>query len=442
MKIGFYGGMANNMYVMAKAFAQKGADICFIRDHCDHFAFSQPVWEDKRIYLSHDMLYQTYHWTISDWKSFETKQGWKPPEWFQDPVDCFETADPYRTANDLETAAFENLRYLGRYYWGDGVSQWLTTLHLMRRCDILVVCDIAGAILASASRVPFIIWPCGGDVQSAAGLNRPQNMASDVRQIYRLRQYLLKKAFKKAQWLGFNLPEVPKNDFIEVISPQYPVRYFPIPVQTHKRLSKQERRKKLSQLLRELNLPPAADVKQMVIFVPSRIHFEWKGIDRLILAIKKLSPEDQKRIHVYFSGWGPDYEKVKTMISPETVTFMTCVLSKPILYDFMSAADLVVDQFVLGYYGTSGMEAMAHGAPLMLWLEPGVFKAPAMTPPPVLNARYLGEIYESIKKILDGGLDLEKVAAETHAWMQNTYGSSLLVSQEVKMLEEALLARS
>ena len=46
MKIGLYGGMANNMYALAKGMAAEGADVCFIRDRSDRYPFSQPLWDD------------------------------------------------------------------------------------------------------------------------------------------------------------------------------------------------------------------------------------------------------------------------------------------------------------------------------------------------------------------------------------------------------------
>ena len=54
VKIGLYGGVANNMYVFAKALARRGADVLFIRDRADRYPFSQPCWEDAAWTLGYD----------------------------------------------------------------------------------------------------------------------------------------------------------------------------------------------------------------------------------------------------------------------------------------------------------------------------------------------------------------------------------------------------
>ena len=41
MKIGLYGGVANNMYVFARAMAKQGLKVCFIRDRGDLYPISK-----------------------------------------------------------------------------------------------------------------------------------------------------------------------------------------------------------------------------------------------------------------------------------------------------------------------------------------------------------------------------------------------------------------
>ena len=86
MRIGLYGGLANNMYVFAKAMATHGLDVCFIRDRGDRFPFSQPVWEDVSCTLDHDKIAKAVHWTWEEWTAWEHQLEWQPPNWLKDPL--------------------------------------------------------------------------------------------------------------------------------------------------------------------------------------------------------------------------------------------------------------------------------------------------------------------------------------------------------------------
>src|SRR4030043_905009 len=98
------------------------------------------------------------------------------------------------------------------------------------------------------------------------------------------------------------------------------------------------------------------------------------------------------------------------MILPQQATFLPCAVSKPILYDFFRAADVVVDQFRMGIYGTSSVEAMSCGAPVMMWIDKKRFQANGWPPPPVLNGKNEEEITRMLRDILIGRIDLENRA--------------------------------
>lgn len=87
MKIGLYGGIANNMYVFAKSPANQGVETCFIRDRGDRYPFSQPVWEDIRATLDYDDMAKAANWTWQEWTNWETHLGWKAPVWLVDPLE-------------------------------------------------------------------------------------------------------------------------------------------------------------------------------------------------------------------------------------------------------------------------------------------------------------------------------------------------------------------
>ena len=73
IKILFYGGLANNLYVTAKCLQNNGFNVNFIRDVSDHYVMSQPIWEDKKIVLN--IAKNNIPKTSADWNVFEKKKN-------------------------------------------------------------------------------------------------------------------------------------------------------------------------------------------------------------------------------------------------------------------------------------------------------------------------------------------------------------------------------
>lgn len=154
---------------------------------------------------------------------------------------------------------------------------------------------------------------------------------------------------------------------------------------------------------------------------------------------RALASLDQKNnLHLIFSGWGTDYEKARGMILPHHATFLPCAVSKPTLYDVFSTADVVVDQFRLGIYGTSAVEAMSCGAPVMMWIDKERFYTHGWDPPPVLNVRNEKEIAGILSNILSGRLDLEKHARAALDWVSRTHTEEVMVRSLKEILGKYL----
>lgn len=422
MKIGFYGGIANNTYVYAKAFSRKGLEVCFIRDRRDIYPFSQPVWEDIRWTCGYNELSQPIQWAEK-----EKELGWEPPAWLYDPLS---ESQPLNAViggifSPLDIAFFNELAR-GQTHWGAVVSQ-------MKQYDINMVCGIEGEILALASGRPFVIIPHGGDIRTVAGYHPPSSQRFYVWKIYWMQLHLLRRAFKRALWIGVHDPKG-IGGHIGGKTQKFNLKYCPIPYHARERLPKVVRHSLLAQLMYELQLPvPRAET---VIFIPSRMDFFWKGTDRFLRAFARSA--QGARMHLVVSGWGKDYEQAKEMIPPGMATFLPCAVSKPILYDLFRAADLVVDQFLLGTYGTSAVEAMSCGTPVMMWIENKAFAARGWEAPPVLNVQDEQQIKNSLDEIRLGGIDLEARGREAHDWFNRTHDEEVAVPRLVEQFRSAL----
>lgn len=422
MKIGLYGGIANNIYVFAKALAATGADVCFIRDRSDHYPFSQPAWEDMELRLPYADVPQATNWPWERWDALERRLGWTAPAWLYDPLGApADRALPPGPRNPLD--AYWLRRYLAAPHRS-------ATLRKMRECDALLVCGTEGSILANLSGKPYVIWPHGGDMMIAAGLLQPGWRQIRQRIAHSVVHRLLVSAFTKAICIGNHEPTGISTDYYgaEHYIRRQKIAFMPIPIPVRSRLPTPERRRAMTALLQEMGLEAPTDV--VIGFVPSRLDYEWKGQDRLLQALLQLQRGKQaNNLYLIFSGWGVDFHNAQAFAKEQGIAdrilFLDSALSKPLLFRFYLAADFVVDQFKVGMYGTSALEAMACGAPLMIWLNE-TYERPWGVPP-VIQVQTAADIAVALEKILDGRIDLEQCGRALQAWLGRVHNPLTVV---------------
>ncbi|MFX1491045.1 MAG: glycosyltransferase [Promethearchaeota archaeon] len=430
MRIGLYGGLANNMYVFAKAMAKHGLDVCFIRDRGDRFPFSQPVWQDVSCTLDHDKIATAVHWTWEEWTDWEIQLGWQPPDWLKDPLKEFgrREAVSKNIVGPIDKAIFNIL--------ARRQNHWPAVLHLMTSCDILLVSGVEGSILALMAGKPFVIWPHGGDIRTAARLHPPQSHNLSTWLDYLMRIRILRLAYKKALWIGTRSPIASGYLVGDTMSQFKDCRFeeLSLPIQTRPYNPKDKRHDLLSDVMTRLGLPvPRAE---LIGFVPSRVDFFWKGQDILFRSLLRLP--NQGKIHLIVSGWGKDYENAQKMVTANQVTFIPCVVSKPILYDFYQAADFVADQFLIGYYGMAAVEAMSCGTPVMMWIKEQSYHRRGWESPPVLNVQNEEDIIATLIDILSGKIDLNVYGRSAYAWVQRVHGEDTVIPQLANQFLAAL----
>lgn len=419
MKLGLYGGIANNMYVFAKALRGLGADVIFIRDRSDRYPMSQPVWEDAAFRLKHADLAAAQTWSWERWAHTERELGWSPPPWIIDPLS--EESGIAHAAPSRKTS-FPDSGFLRSYI---NAPHRAPVLRRMQACDALLVCGVEGSVLAEQSGRPYVIWPHGGDTMIAAGMFAPKLYRVRSRLAHTMLRRQLVRAYEHTLSLGSHEPTGIQADYLgaEGFVRRQKVDFVPIPITVKPRPGPAERRTHLAALFASWGA--TAPNARFVGFVPSRVDYKWKGHDRLLQALAQLERARAGDLHVIFAGWGHDFGVAQRFVEEQDlsrrVTLLDSAISKPLLNEVFIGADFVVDQFIMGLYGTAALEAMACGAPLITWLNDGYDRP--WGAPPVLQARTAKDIAAILRGIVDQEIDLEARGLALQGWMRRVHSA-------------------
>jgi glycosyltransferase involved in cell wall biosynthesis len=123
-------------------------------------------------------------------------------------------------------------------------------------------------------------------------------------------------------------------------------------------------------------------------------------------------------------GWGPDLEKTRHLIGQlglESKAVWERLCSKPLLRKRQRAADLVADQFVMPGYGTSVLESMAAGKPIVMARLDESASAYLQEPPPLVGAATEEEILAALCQMSDPAAREARGRASL-AWVRSQHG--------------------
>lgn len=419
MHIGLAGGVANTHYQLTRLLNEMGESAFFIRLSSNNFAFSQPLWEDASLTLSYDEVMQSTQWPREKWHKLERQFDFKPPDWLLE-VDNGVSNQPIVKTNFLECTAYQ-LFELRR-------PELRRVRTVLGKADYLLLGAGWPEIVGNFTGRPFSIWPSGGDIREAAGRMKLETI-SPLRFAGRyLHHRLLRLSFEKADMIfshnPMNMGSLRGCDRLKLKNFQY----LPFPLGIATPVSSNEKFALRVELGKRLGFNVSNDVH--LLFVPSRLDFSWKGTDRFLRAFCASKP---KQTSLICSGWGIDRDKAIKMVGEagmaEKVFFLNCALSKPLLLQMFQCADIVVDQFVLGAYGTSALEAMSVGTPVMMWIDEKKFKEANMSIPPVLNAKTTEEIRILLRKIDGDQIDIEEHGRSALSWVSEIHNAKQIVSR-------------
>ena len=150
------------------------------------------------------------------------------------------------------------------------------------------------------------------------------------------------------------------------------------------------------------------------VLTSMRIDQQWKGAHHALDGFAKFAA-NVPGARLVVLGWGVDLEAAKATLEERNISDR--VLALPIagkrrLVKYLQAADVVIEQFVLGYYGGSGLEAMACGKPVIMRLERDQYDALInLGAPPTLDAEDADGVERELVACMETG-NLQRALAD------------------------------
>lgn len=398
MRIGFFGNIANNAYGFARCLRRLGHDAELVVEDggLDGFLMNRPFWEDVEVECA----------TYEEGLAHESK--WQPSAFVRrvrhdDALDARyagrwnavpEVQALYKAAFGIELAPDRALVLAQRMgYW--------PMLLAMKSYDVVQLSG-AAMLLAPFSPKPYVVFPTGGDLfitpfqESMLGL-------------------LCRAAYKGADHVLLCETNYPR--YLERIEATRLRSFSPLMMDTVAYSPGD------SEPLRA-KWRAAVGGERFAVGV-CRQAWEWKGNDRSLRGFAAFSRTPAgARWRLVLLAWGPDVEKSKALVRElgiEKLVVWEPLCSKPTLRMRQQAAHIVVDQFVMEGYGTSVLESMAAGRPVLMAPVPLDAHSMIGEPPPFIGASTPAEIEAAFARCDDDAFR-EKAGALSLAWVRKYHG--------------------
>jgi glycosyltransferase involved in cell wall biosynthesis len=181
--------------------------------------------------------------------------------------------------------------------------------------------------------------------------------------------------------------------------------------------------------------------KGILLFSPSRQHWCEKGNDKMIKAFArfvKIFPES-KLVAV---DWSIDAQKSKDLVNSlniaEKVDWIKPVAKKQLIR-YYNAADIILDQFILGSWGTTTPEAMSCQKPVLMFYKDEYIKRAFGENPPILNSFTEEDIFSNLVKLAkdpDFRISLGKKSRE---WIIKTHSPEIVAKNHLEILNQSIL---
>jgi glycosyltransferase involved in cell wall biosynthesis len=184
-----------------------------------------------------------------------------------------------------------------------------------------------------------------------------------------------------------------------------------------------------------------AEGVDLVLLCPSRHDWDVKGSDRILRAFAELVRTDRPKALLLLNEWGAEVERSRTLVRElgvgRNVRWLR-PLPKLRLIDAYRAADVVLDQFLIGTFGAVAPEAMACGTPVVMAFDSEIHKWCFSELPPVVDARTPEQIYSALRRLAEDEAERARLGQLGRQWIERHHGWRLVAERQIKIYEEVL----
>jgi len=412
VRIGLVGGMANNMYCLTRVLRHQGYNAEYVEDPQDTFLMSQPLWEEVALSLD-GRAFGADQAALRTSPQLAVNSGWRPPRWVIRPAEAGRPRAGSRTRIILRRRQRRMRSRMAEALSLEPRAEEIASPVLVEQLasyDRVVACGTR-VIEALLSGAPYVFWPHGGDVHLL-----PFRHDTPIHDAF---ARMIQLSVTRASSAGTHDPTIAAR--LEELGRPAPIPYLPFPIDVD-RYSPARPESAFVESIRA-----RADGRPILLLC-SRQDFFWKGTDRFARAFASTVGAGAP-LYLVVSPWGDDMEATRRLFSDagvlQAVQYLESTVSKPLLRDLYRIADVVVDQFSpAAAFGTTMLEAMGCGTPVLINLDFGLFldRWPAFVPPPVLRASTEEEIADVLRAIADGSLDTGDLGRAGRAWIEEHHG--------------------
>ena len=184
-----------------------------------------------------------------------------------------------------------------------------------------------------------------------------------------------------------------------------------------------------------------AEGVDFVLLCPSRHDWDIKGSDRMIRAFAEFVHADRPKALLILNEWGAEVERSRALIRElnigRNVRWLR-PLPKLRLIDAYRAADVVLDQFVIGTFGAVAPEAMACGTPVVMAFDSEMHRWCFSELPPVVDARTPEQVYSALRRLAEDDGERARLGQLGREWVERHHGWRLVVDRHLEIYEQVL----
>lgn len=388
MRILILGNMANDGYSVAKEMRKDDVNVDLAINISD-FGMALPEWEDGEIAKQID----PYNSKMED-----VKNTWEPPSWIR----YFDFLNKVPKKKNL----------IGK------IKSRINIIKMIREYDVIET-HVPWALYAQFSGIPYVAYDAGWIRYFPYGNN--------------FRDKLARRGYAKAKKIIITNPDT--YEIFDKLSYLDKEKIIFIPFAIDHEKYKPIRVHDLRNNYVNNN--------ELLFFSPSRQSWKEKGNDKMIRAFAKFvkSFPNSKLLMVSWSVDETNSKKlVKSLDIEENVSWIQPV-PKNILIKYYNVADVVLDQFILGSWGTSTPEAMCCGKPVLMFYKKEFIQRAFGEEPPILNSFKEEEIYENMMKLAKD-VDLRKQLGEnSRKWIIKTHSPKTVSLKHLEVLDSVRVSK-